>query len=179
MSVTFYPEIHDGDVVTYSLLCEELGEVARAETYRDAKIESDSHGLTCSHCEGYGAQIQEISDVPSVNVANVNALYLLGQLGLSPEDCTGLERDPFASCDLSGSCDASDFLGRVLLAQGLGGPDEGVVSHTLEPGVGFVPMSGPTITDCGRAPGYGDARLEELGKIAQWCVAHGRLVCWA
>lgn len=177
MSVTFYPEMQDGDTQGYELRCDKDGlvETLSADTpYRTVRDRSELHGLSCDYCEGYGAQIVEVTDVPSVNVANSNAAYLLDLLGLKVDDCD--------SCpDYYGSCSAEDFLGRVLVAQGLGGHDEGRPAYELVPGEGFRPQwtGNARFIDCGRKEGYGDERLAQLTKVAEWARDAGRSVCWA
>lgn len=175
MGISFEPELSEMDIVTYELRCEERP-IGTALTYAEAKLEAEAHGLMCEEiggmCISYGAEIVTITDVPEVHVSNANAHYLLGLLGLIDTDTEAPVPLMFSCDDMSGSCGAEDFLGRVLVAQGLGGHDVGRPAQDLSQ------KTGPTITDCGRNEGYGDERLEQLAEVARWAQREGRAVQW-
>lgn len=172
MSVTFYPEIRAGDTKGFEIWCDAHGrKMADRSTYRGAKLFAESHESHCDPCFECGARVEEITDVPSVNVANVNAGWLLDQLGYG--DGGVPSRDPMLCGDMGGDSSAEDFLGRVCLAMGMTGHDEGV------PGSVLPSDGGARFVDCGRREGYGDERLEQLRKLAEWCVKNDRRVCWA
>lgn len=94
----------------------------------------------------------------SVNVSNVNARFLLENLGLE--------------FDYSGAVDAEQFLGAILVAQGIAPVDEGRPWNEL-PGPGMRTIDG------GRRPGYLQDQLLELTKVAQQAKELGRRVQWA
>ncbi|TQK49869.1 hypothetical protein FBY35_0145 [Streptomyces sp. SLBN-118] len=87
-----------------------------------------------------------------VDMANSNAARVLDTLGYA---------EPY------GDEDARLFLGRVLLALALNPEDAG------RPAV----VDG-RFTDCGRAPGYVQSRLNELRELAQYAHARGLRVTW-
>ncbi|WP_052362783.1 hypothetical protein [Gordonia alkanivorans] len=95
---------------------------------------------------------------PTVTLANTNARGLLDRLGLPGDD--------------SGSVDSTDLIGRILLAQALCGPDEGVPSSVAPR------KSGPTLVEGGRLPGYYDDVLTRLVNVATWAMTHARPVTW-
>jgi len=107
-----------------------------------------------------------------VNMSNTNAHRVCQALGI--------DLDP----DWCGDLDAQDFLGRVLLALAISPADEGMPSHTLQPGddagplLGVVGQGGPTIVQGARRPGYLQERLTELHSLAQWAVANDAVVMW-
>lgn len=95
---------------------------------------------------------------PEVNLHNANAARVLDLLGFAPEE-TG------------GTHPAEDFLGRVLLAQGLLG-----AATDDEHGV-------PAVTDGryftgGRSPGHLAEVLAQLAEIATWAHRHHGEVTW-
>lgn len=109
---------------------------------------------------------------PTMNVSNSNAFFLLDLLGLEQDYC--------------GSIAGADLLGRVLLAQGLYGHDEGVPARQLVEGESFaddifgpVREGGATFLDLGRREGYADDRLENLRMIAEDAIKNQKDVCWA
>jgi len=174
MSITFAPEYSETDIVTYNVLCEDGSLIATCLTYGDAKMAAETHGLTCeySRCGDYGAEIDTINNVPELTVSNSNGFYLLELLGLTPSYVGDLP-SPFEYGEMSGSCSADDFLGRILIAQGLNGPDVGVPLHQL-PNRGGAP-----VYDCGRREGYADEMLRWLADLARWARAAARPVVWS
>lgn len=105
-----------------------------------------------------------------VNVSNGNGGYLLGLLGFD------------AAADMWECPDVSplDFKGRILVALGLNGHDEGVPARELAVGetfmdglLGEVREGGPTFIDCGRREGYADERLVQLLALADYAIEYG------
>lgn len=107
-----------------------------------------------------------------VNMSNSNAHRVAQTLGI--------DLDP----DWCGDMAAEDFLGRVLMALAISPADEGMPSHTLQPGddagvlFGTVREGGPTIIAGARRPGYLQERLAELHELALWAVANDAVVMW-
>jgi hypothetical protein len=93
-----------------------------------------------------------------VNLANANAMDVLGRLGFDIED-------------LVGSADADDFLGRCMVAN-VGQLDDG-----LTEAVSTFP-GGSTMVDCGRRPGYFADRMGELYDVAMQARSLGLRVVW-
>jgi hypothetical protein len=119
VSVDFYPEISDADVVTYEVWCDASERLLGSpKTYAAARSLANLHGDQCERCAGYGGRIEKITDVPSVNVANCHAALLLNLLGLSLEG-------------LVGSCDAHDFLSRVQQAMSSPGYDKESIGYVI------------------------------------------------
>jgi hypothetical protein len=119
VSVDFYPEISDADVVTYEVWCDASERLlASPKTYAAARSLANLHGDQCEHCAGYGGRIEKITDIPSVNVSSNNAALLLRLLNLE-------------LADLTGSCAAEDFLTRVQHARANPGYDRESISYVL------------------------------------------------
>jgi hypothetical protein len=140
VSVTFGPEISDADVVTYEVWCDfEDRQIGSLSTYAAAKSLSMFHSGECLHCDG--GRIETITDVPLVNVSNCNASLLLTLLKLDHGDLTG-------------SCDAYDFLSRVQRARTSPGYDKESIGYVI-------------------------FRLDGLQLVGEWCRSNGRQVCWS
>ena len=93
-----------------------------------------------------------------VNVSNGNAAAILERLGLEFDYC--------------GTVDASDFLGRALVAN-VGRDDSGVAPHE-ERGEG-----GALLVDCGQSVGYFDSRMAALVTLATVAVERGHGIGWS
>lgn len=172
MSVDFAPTYVEGDVTGHRLVCEDLDEeIGRESSYSDALRVSRLHSQTCDACADLdGCFIYEITSVPRLIVSSANGAELLRVLGLQPE----VEViDGLFYQNSEGSVSAQDFLGRVLMAQGVAPSDPGIPWHDdSRPG-------GARVIQCGRCPEYVDEKLIELEAIAQWAIAHGRNVQWS
>lgn len=121
----------------------------------------DEHGRFPDDCAMF-VLIEPVhdEDVPELNVSNDNARLLLEALGYDPED-------------LYGTVDATDLLGRVLIADGLSPEDPGRPTVT-ERGTG-----GATIVSCGRKVGYLQDRLGQLRELASWAAERNLPVTWS
>ncbi len=97
-----------------------------------------------------------------MNVSNINAIEILGALGLVDE--WGVR--------MAGEVSADDMLGRVLVALGVAPKDEGRPASIL-------PGKGMQVIDCGREPGYLQKRLRELRTLAEWCRERHLPVMWS
>lgn len=95
---------------------------------------------------------------PTLNVSNRNAVDLLTLLGLNLD----------ADDDLCGSIDASDLLGRVLIAVAVEPADAGRPSTTT--GI---------MVDCGRPENYFEDRLDQLRTICGWAAERGVGIAWS
>lgn len=98
-----------------------------------------------------------------INLANGNAAQIFSVLGLSITDEHG---DPL------GEIDATDLLGRVLVARGLNPADGGIPASV-------VPGPGATWIDCGRRARYTEDRLADLERVAHYARDNGLLVAWS
>lgn len=104
-------------------------------------------------------------DAPSINMSSRNAHEMFALLGIDLGD------------DWSGQLPAADFLGRVLIAQGLAGT---ATDDTLgRPAVTERSPSGrAAYVDGGRRPGYVGRRLAELHEAATWALGRQVDVVW-
>jgi hypothetical protein len=175
MSVTFALAFDESAPRVWKLECADgvVRDQRRGE-YGEIALLIAAHGLTCENedCRDFGPTMELDGDFgPEVNVTNVNARLLL-------EDALGLEVG-----DLTGSCEAGEFLGRVLLALAIAPADAGVPMHQLVAGestmFGEVREGGATFIDCGRREGYLQDRLIALKEVAQAAIEADRPVTWA
>ena len=119
-------------------------------------------GFAVDQCVGFTGPITVyLGDPPELNVSNGNAALLLESLGITGEDRLG------------GSMPAGEFSGRVLLAQAIAPPDEGMPTHDMPASPG-----GLTIVYGGRPIGYLHKKLVELQQIAAWATEHETTVSW-
>ncbi len=124
-----------------------------ASTWMEAR---EKYGAHCPDCDAYGPMLEDPAD-EGINVSNANGARLLDLLGYG------------ATAELVGDADASDFLGRVLLARALAGPDEGVPAHVM----------GRGMTECGRRIGYTEERLDQLAALAATAATAGLRIVWS
>lgn len=190
MSITFTPEYDPTTIAGWRLedFCGCIGAAvysnyAAAETAL-AALRSGTNTLpNCPDPEDMalydGVHIEPISTCgtePSINMSNANArmiLDLLGSISVAPElsEVVDAAADmTFPARDLSGATSANDFAGRILIAQALSGNDAGIPAHHHPDNERFI--------ECGRRPGYTEARLSDLAHLAQWCKDHNRRVQW-
>lgn len=161
--MTFHGEILGTDVPTFRAECYEgatAGVVAEHPDRAVAQEIADRHALTCDMCRMYSIRAYAEFDIPEVNMSNNNAMHLMDRLGVEFGD----------GC---GAMDAAEFMDRLGFAQVVGGGDAGSDTFTVTGG------GGPTITYCGRSPGYTDRRLAELGEVGAWALARQRRVVWS
>lgn len=159
MSVTFSVYVEPSGWAI-SCACRDVVHVASYATYADAR---DAYAVGVSPvcgdemCSAYGPGIVATSlvPIPEVNMAGTNALHILDLLGFEFGDGTG-------------GCEASDFLGRVLIAQGAAPSDEG--SATFREG-NFIHV--------GRSFGYSEERLVELEEVARFAIENHLEVQWS
>lgn len=111
----------------------------------------------------FAPDAQQATEGLELNVSNVNAVHLCELLGYPRETWT--EQGICAA-----ECDADEFLGRVLVAQGLNPADEGVPWT--------VDQQRSNWTDCGRSEGYDEHRLGCLRDLATAARAHGSVIAW-
>lgn len=99
-------------------------------------------------------ETRSVDEDSGVNLSNMNAGMILDLLGL---------RTP----DLTGACSATDFRGRILLAQALTPADEGRVA-----------VAHDNFIDCGRRAGYTEDVLARLTVLAERCQGLGVGLVW-
>jgi hypothetical protein len=175
VSVTFTTAFDESAPQVFTIECADgVRRETRTGDYGAIAALYSAHQLNCENeeCRTYGPSLEMVGEFgPEVNVTNLNARLLLNALGLE------------GGLDLTGGCDAGDFLGRVLIALAIAPPDEGVPSHRMVPGetspFGNVVEGGATMINCGRSEGYLQERLVELEAVARWALAEGREVTWA
>jgi hypothetical protein len=155
MSVTFEPTQPTIDSWVAACGCGDARSAVVYRTYDAARAVPVYCGD--EFCAAFPGHPTPAVELPSVNVSNQNAGHLLDLLGLTDREG-----------DLVGHAAADDFLGRVLIAQGLNPTDAGV--PVTEDG---------NIVDCGRPAGYADTRLDELRTVAEAARRRGVTVQWA
>lgn len=175
MSITFYPElgVHRG----FDLECEcryrhteryppfaSSADAELALLTLEEKGESVCGSSACSY--GFVQAFYENSDLPQLNVTNHNSVSIFDALGLIPEGASFHDY-------CSGSLDANDFLGRVLMALAVApvSPERVTEEHTSE--------VGPRVVIFGRPEGYLQGKLIELQRVAESARERGVPVVWA
>lgn len=170
MSVTFCTE---APTLYFEIACYARGRVAtrfatHAEAYAEqiAMLTRGEHPKGCAdeYCLAMGHTFIDAvcaMDTHEVNLSNVNARFILGNLGLVTEE----------GADMSGTLDAEDFLGRVLLAAALSPEDEGIPSHAAS-------STGATMVECGRRAGYLHEVLDSLRAVADDAIRLREKVYW-
>lgn len=96
-------------------------------------------------------------DLMVINMHVGGAAKVLAALGLRPD-----------GEEMLGECTAQDFLGRVLVALAVEPEDAGMPSYE----------SSPNWFECARPEGYVQRHLENLRKLAEFCIENGMLVAW-
>lgn len=173
MSVTFTAATSTPD--HYRIICSD-GQERDPHTYAtfaDAEQALTRHypcpNELCAQWED--AAITVVREAPELNLANANAAYVLDTLGYTdPEQ------------QISGCCDAVNFLGRVLTALALAPADAGRPAMSMHgDDLRSTPLGleSSRNIDCGRRPGYLQDQLHHLHDLAQWAVLHGQPVVWA
>lgn len=155
MSVTFAPAGDCSVIHSFSCTGQQCGFSISSAAYWEVADAVDEHFYSCDSSvfteEEYA--MPELS--VQVNTSNANARDILGLLGIESEE-------------LAGQTSADDFMGRVLLAQGLNQEDGG--RPAFQEG---------NITDCGRRDGYYEDILNELSKVAHAAQALDTSVVWS
>lgn len=192
MSVTFRIETnYERDSLGYTLTCEHPLDPQEQgiHTWERARELVVAHALTCqdSLCEYYGPDIDEVfvdavhADL-HVNVNAQNAADLFALLGLPTTNSDG----EFGV----GESAADDFLGRVLLAQGIAPADAGTDARTLtsadrdDPHVAsplraLAAAGFSNLVMCAREPGALDMLLVRLAALATAARQEGRRITWS
>jgi hypothetical protein len=128
----------------------------------------------------YIASRRAADDEPAINVSSINGALLLRALGLLPElGAAAVRHEPdlppllpgHDTSDLTGTCEASDFLARIDLALAFSPTDEGRPWHPVTPGSNLI--------DCGRREDYLQDRLHELREITVFAHTHQRRMTWS
>lgn len=161
MSVTFAPTFRSDIPHTITCLCGEWTQGVQYDSYEDAWAMSKSVTSSCAdeYCDKEYVYPTPISAEPEVQMSNSNAATLLEVLGLA-------EGEDFSDY-CTGSVDAIDFKGRILMAQALNPADEGTDTIALG-----------NMVDCGRPFGYTDSKLSGLMEVAEFALANNLKVVW-
>lgn len=114
-----------------------------------------------------GSLLRQLSrEEVEVNISNANALAVLERLGLPTDDDYGL----------FGELDATDFLGRALVAN-VGRDDTGVPAESMKVLDGI--FAGANLIDHGRRPGYFASIMERLVDLGVTAERENLIVIWA
>lgn len=126
--------------------------------------------------EGAVFDLTEDGQDHSVNFSSASALRILDVLGIPVDPMEGL----------TGTCDAENFLGRVLLALAIEPDDTGMPAHRIaeddfpESLRGLMrAFGGATHLMAARPPGQLQRQLAQLAELGRYCLDHGYLVAWA
>lgn len=159
MSVTFYPtKTPKAELCSLRFWCDLTTQNVAADVARDV---AHTHSITCGECGlNGGVLVDEIHDFVEVNMANSNAARVLHLLGYSGDDL------------YCGSADVDDFLGRLLVADGLLETSDERAPQTLK-GSG-----GATLIDLGERAGYLNEKLALLIELANWAKRNDSDICW-
>lgn len=195
MSITFTAEIRENDTLGYNVahyLANAEGDVFLSGPYQDygtaCQVAREHDALSddgdcrdgCCGASVDDIPVPEMEGAPEVNASNDNAVTVLQSLGFITGESR--EKDWDDMWNGPSSCEAGDFLGRVLLALAVSPADAGVPAHEASArdmrGVGALFPEGMRVINCGREPGYLQMRLEQLRELAEFCQARGRLVTW-
>lgn len=138
-----------------------------AENVEEAVLDHDLSHIGNDECDTPDANIHcypvyDTDGDMNVHMSNTNAIRVLELLGYNSEN----------SDMYTGSCDAEDFAGRVMLALALTPEDAGVPATTT------VLSNGPTVIDGGRSAGYLQHRLEQLSELAALARTHNAPISW-
>lgn len=164
MSVSFGPAMDQNVEHIITCICGETNfdivYATRIEAY-NAKV-SGAFKATCGDVYCEYLYVQPFINEPEVNMSNSNSVLLLDVLGIQVGEAFE-ER-------CGGELDAKDFLGRVLIAEGVSPVDAGRPET--------ITKSGITMIDCGRPEGYINEKLDALREVAEWSIANNRSVVW-
>ena len=127
----------------------------------DARGIAQSHDDSCGECACYGGVlVDEVHDFVTVNLANGNAARVMRLLGYSGDDV------------YCGSARVDDFLGRLLVADGLLETSDERRPQT------FKRFGGATLVDAGEPAGYLNEKLKLLIDLANWAKTNHSDICW-
>jgi len=159
MSVTFYPtKTPKAELCSLSFWCDFTTTNVAADVARDV---AHTHSSDCGECGlNGGVLINEVHDFVTVNLANSNADRIMRLLGYSGRDL------------YCGTAAVDDFLGRLLVADGL-----------LETSDERAPQihkgqGGATLIDLGERAGYLNEKLALLIDLANWAKQNDSDICW-
>lgn len=159
MSVTFSPTMEANAPHTISCLCGGWSNNVVYPSYSMAymmvkEVKSECADVYCDYVFA-----EPVNSEPEVQMSNVNATLILDVLGVNPE------ADFSDRC--TGTLSAEDFLGRVLIAQGVNPSDEG--TDSIKTGI---------MVTFGRPEGYTDMKLSAMRELAEWSIVNGRDIVW-
>jgi len=160
MSVTFHPTVTPpAELAELRFWCDTATTVATIDLAGSAAA---AHTAGCAECSAYGGVlVDEVHDFVPVNLANTNAARIMRLLGYAEQDVW------------CGRATAEDFLGRLLVADGVLES-----SDAREPSV-VRGARGATLVDLGEPAGYLNERIRMLIDLTQWAKVNGSDICWS
>lgn len=159
MSVTFSPTMDSTVPHILTCICGEWSNGVVYPSFEMAYMIAQGMKPECGDIYCNHVYVEAADAEPEVQMSNGNAVTLLDVLGID------MGADFSERC--SGVLSAEDFLGRVLIAQGLNPSDAG--SDTIQV---------DNVVACGRPAGYTDAKLEAMREVAEWAIVNNRQVTW-
>lgn len=160
MSVTFHPtKTPKAELCSLRFWCDTETTTVAADVARDV---AHTHSIVCGECGSYGGVlVDEVHDFVEVNLANTNAARIMRLLGYDEDDV------------YFGSAAADDFLGRLLVADGLLETSDERAPQ-IQKGRG-----GATLVDVGEPAGYLNGKLALLIDLANWAKNNDSDICWS
>lgn len=153
MSITFSTS-PQSEIVGAEIKCWNFEVGSISTSIENAETVSKSHNENCEDCKAYGGSLIEYDRIVNdINLSNTNAFYVLEKIGLKDQSY--------------GSLNADDFLGRVLLADAIYEPDQGLESR-----------SEGNIHYGGRSPLYLQDKLSKLINLSNWAKENKAEITW-
>lgn len=166
MSVTFAVDYIPTGEFNFSCYDEHLNVTTFGtySSYDDAVLAIAAHKLDCDECNYGGCYANAVVDVDvSINLSNMNALMILGILGIDANMDDGIV----------GSLDGADFLSYAMIALAAE-RDNAAVPSVVESNAGCA-----TMVHCGLPEGYVEDTLSVLADLATEAMRLGRRVVWS
>lgn len=159
MSVYFYPHpIPETAQYLLRFWCDRPEELVAAA---DRLAIAAEHNESCDECASYqGVLVDGNHQWPQINISYGNAARVMGMLGFEGDDIHG------------GHATADDFLGRLLVADGL------LETSDARPSSVTRGANGATLIDCGERAGYVNDKIRSLISLAMWAKEHGSDIVW-
>lgn len=160
MSVTFHPNVTP--TASHRTIRYWCDTPTTTVTVSESGSEAGLHNTVCGECSSYGGVlVDDVHEFTEVNLANANAYRVLTLLGYDGHET------------YCGHATADDFLGRLLVADGLLETSDARASTTTRG------EKGATLIDLGEPEGYLNEKIRLLIELANWAKANGSGISWS